>query len=154
MVFASPFLRCLQTAHQACLAIELPGFQTHNNLCELLMKENGMTESPMVPCKEDAEGLKILSFDSSSLPKFPETLSECKQRYLSALNTLADEHWPKTLLLVTHEVCVREAVSWGGCKADVEATYCGQVEIARNDKNSHDWKLKRYDGVYTYDVPF
>lgn len=153
MVFASPFLRCLQTAHQACLALDLPGLHTHNNLCEILMKENGMTDSPLVPCKEDIVDLKILTFDSSPLPKFPETIKECKERYLLALNTLADEHWPKTLLLVTHEVCVREAVGWGGSSDEVEATYCGQVELARTNRGVHDWKLKSYDGVYTYDIP-
>ena len=113
-----------------------------------------MEESPSVPHKEDAKELNILSFDSSPLPKFPETLTECKQRYLSALNTLADEHWPKNLLLVSHEVCVREAVGWGGCKDDVEATYCGQVELSRSDESSHDWKLEGYQGVFKYDIPF
>ena len=152
LVFASPFLRCLQTAHQACLALDLPGFHTHNDLCELLSKENRIEEAPLVPCKEDAKDLNILSFDSSPQPKFPETPTECKQRYLCAMNTLADKHWPKNMLLVSHEVCVREAVGWGGCKDDVEAIYCGQVELSRTDKDSNEWKLESYQGVFKYDV--
>ena len=113
-----------------------------------------MKEQPTVPYIEDTTELSILLFDSSPLPNYPEKLSDAHERYFSALNKLADEHWPKTLLLVSHEICVRQAVIWGGSKDNVEASYCGQVELTRKQQGTYDWKLEGFDRVYKYDVPF
>lgn len=101
---------------------------------------------------EDITELSILSFDPTPLPNYPEKLSDANKRYLAALNTLSDKHWPKTILLVTHETCVRQAMGWGGSRDDFEATYCGLVELSREQQGGYSWKLEGYDRVYKYDV--
>jgi len=44
-----------------------------------------------------------------------------------------------------------QAMVLGGCRGDVEATYCGHVELSRPDGSTHVWKVERYCGVYDYD---
>ena len=39
----------------------------------------------------------------------------------------------------------------GGCTDEVEATYCGHVELSRTDRSAHAWNIERYSGVYKYD---
>ena len=67
---------------------------------------------------------------------------------------LADQHWPDNLLLVTHEYGVMQAMALGGCRDQVEATYCGHVELSRTDGREHSWKIEGYVGVYKYDNIF
>ena len=150
-MYSSPFLRCLQTADLACQALGLEGLHTHNNLCEFLDPGNRVTVTPAVPATEDITQLKILSFDSTPIPDFPEKLDSVIVRYKEAVSKLADSHWPSNILAVSHEICVREACKLGGCNDDVEATYCGHVELVRGSKDSHEWRLQTYQGVYKYD---
>lgn len=108
--------------------------------------------TPQVPAIQDAPGTTFLSQDSEPLPSFPETISECHARYRTALDKLADHYFPQTLLLVTHQACVQEAVRWGGKEEDVEAVYCAHVELSRTSKDSHDWKWEADGGIYEYDT--
>ena len=149
-MYASPFLRCLQTADLACQALGLEGLHTHNNLCEFLHPLNRVTVVPAVPAVEDITDLKILTFDPSPLPPYPENTATVNARYKEAVRTLSDLHWPMNILFVSHEICVREACKWGGCHDDVEATYCGHVELERKERE-HAWTLRHYEGVFKYD---
>ena len=151
-MYASPFLRCLQTADIACKALGIEGLHTHNYLCEYLHPGNRVTTSPAVPAMDDLKDLQILSFDHTPLPNFPENNASVNARYRDAVNELADRHWPDSVLMVTHEICVREAYGWSAdSKEEVEATYCGHVELARKEKGSRNWRICSYQGVYKYD---
>ncbi len=65
---------------------------------------------------------------------------------------LAAHHWPNNLLLVTHEYGVMQAMFLGGCRDDVEATYCGHVELSRASRTDYQWTIEQYCGVYKYDT--
>ena len=129
------------------------GVLTCNGLCEALMSGNDMRCQPEVPAMMDVQDLSILSFDSSPLPEYPEKVSDVHKRYFETFKQLANKYWPDNILLVTHEICVRDSVQWGGCNDEVEATYCGQVELVRTEQQCHDkWALVEYHGVYKYET--
>lgn len=151
VVYSSPFLRCLQTADVACKALGIPGFHTHNNLCEFLHPGNRIHAAPAVPATDDITNINILTFDLSPLPDYPETVQSVNVRYQEAVSVIADANWPANVLIVSHEICVREACKWGGCNDEVEATYCGHVELKRTERGSRDWTLLGYKGVFKYD---
>ena len=151
IVYASPFLRCLQTADIACKALGVEGLHTHNHLCEFLHPGNRVTTIPQVPALDDIKDIKVITFDQTPLPNYPETADSANTRYREAINELADRHWPASVLMVTHELCVRESYRWGGSKEEIEATYCGHVELERKEKGSRDWRVCSYHGVYKYD---
>ena len=44
-----------------------------------------------------------------------------------------------------------QAMVLGGCRDNVEATYCGHVELSRTTEREHSWKIEGYVGVYKYD---
>ncbi len=64
---------------------------------------------------------------------------------------LARQHWPDHMLLVTHEYGVMQAMAVGGCKDEVEAIYCGHVELSRAS-TADPWTVEHYCGVYKYDT--
>ena len=72
-------------------------------------------------------------------------------RYEKEFKRLANLHWPDNLLLMTHEYGVMQAMAVGGCEDDVEAEYCGSVQLSRNDLTQNQWTLDQYYGVYRYD---
>ena len=100
---------------------------------------------------DDINDISVLTFDPTPLPSFPETLDCVNVRYREAVNKLADAHWPSNILVVSHEICVREAYRWSGCQDEVEATYCGHVELERRERESYNWTLRGYEGVFKYD---
>lgn len=152
VVISSPFLRCLQTATHAYSVLGVEGLHTCNALCECLVVGNDMTDTPAVPALQDATDTTILSLDSEPLPDYPEKRSDCSVRYRRALDTLADKYWPRTLLLVTHQICVQEAVCWGGKQGEFEAEYCAHVQLSRNSRDTHNWTWQGDTGIYAYDT--
>ena len=100
---------------------------------------------------DDIKDIRVLTFDQVPLPNFPETNESVNIRYRNAVNELADRHWPDNVLMVSHEICVRESYGWGGSNEEVEATYCGHVELERKEKGSQEWRVCSYQGVYKYD---
>ena len=127
VVISSPFLRCLQTATHAYTVLGLPGLHTSNMLSEWVTPDNHMTTTPQVPATQDTADTVFLSLDLEPLPVCPETRQASRARYRAALDHLADQYWPQTLLLVTHQGCVEEAFKWGG----QEAEYCAHVHLSR-----------------------
>lgn len=123
----------------------------HNQLCEFLHPGNRVTSPPAVPAMDDITHLNVLTFDPTPLPAYPETSDLVNKRYRTVVNELSDRHWPTNVLFVSHEICVREALKWGGCEDDVEATYCGHVELERREKDSYDWSLCSYEGVFKFE---
>ena len=100
----------------------------------------------------DITDLNVLTFDPTPLPACPETVESMYVRYKETVNKLSDDHWPINMLFVSHEICVREAAKWGEWEDEVEVTYCGHVELERNEKNLYDWRLRSYKGVFKYDT--
>ena len=47
-----------------------------------------------------------------------------------------------------------QAMVLGGCRDNVEATYCGHVELSRTTEREHSLKIEGYVGVYKYDDIF
>ena len=80
------------------------------------------------------------------------TDSHC--RYDAEFKRLADLHWPHNLLLVTHEYGVKQAMAMGGCGEEVEATYCGSVQLSRTELSHQLWTIEQYHGVFKYDTLF
>mgnify|MGYP005848373739 CR=1 FL=1 len=105
-IFASPFLRTVQTAHYVAELLDLP-IKLEWGLCEWLnpewMSEMPATLSPEVLAKQFPE--IDLSYQSRFHPQYPETETECFQRagetaqYLSAA-------FSGDLLLVGHGASV------------------------------------------------
>ncbi len=91
MVISSPFLRCLQTAQEACRSLQLPGITINNSVCEILSPGSNMKESPKVPRPDlTPYGINILQYDENPLPKYPETTQEAIARYI----TMTINHTP------------------------------------------------------------
>lgn len=81
VVISSPFLRCLQTAQEACRAIGLPGIVINNSICEVLSPGSKMRTSPVVPASDiTSYGISILEYDEKPLPQFPETTFKAIER--------------------------------------------------------------------------
>ena len=81
MVISSPFLRCLQTAQEACRALALPGITINNSVCEILSPGSKMKGPPEVPRADLTRyGIKILESDDNPMPKYPETIQEAIAR--------------------------------------------------------------------------
>ena len=74
-------------------------------------------------------------------------------RYEADYKRLADLHWPDNLLIVTHEYGVMSAMKLGGGSENVEAVYCGSVELIRREQAQHEWSIVEYHGVYQYENP-
>ena len=73
-MISSPFLRCLQTAQPVCDALDLPGVTTCNGIVDVINSHCGIHEQPEVPYEYDVaeSGIKVLSYDQSPLPMYPE----------------------------------------------------------------------------------
>ena len=82
-VVSSPFLRCLQTAHQICDVLQLPGIHTCNRIVDVISGRCGIYQNPEVPAMVDVvrEGIKIAAMDETPLPPYPEKLHHGLKRY-------------------------------------------------------------------------
>lgn len=72
---SSPFLRCLQTAHQISTVLQLSGIHTCNRIVDVLNGHScGIYEKPEVPAMTDVEkeGISVVKFDDTPLPAYPE----------------------------------------------------------------------------------
>ena len=82
-IITSPFLRCLQTAQQICEVLGLSGLHTCNDIVDVLTSHCGIHEQPLVPAPDsqlDALGIKIVEYDTTQLPKYPEETKEGVKR--------------------------------------------------------------------------
>ena len=67
-------------------------------------------------------------------------------RYSAEINKLADEHWPKNIVIVTHMFCVTQAIALTGDQVSF-TDYCGYVEMSRSSKQKYDWKKVKTFGI-------
>ncbi|MBE9192612.1 histidine phosphatase family protein [Gloeocapsopsis crepidinum LEGE 06123] len=142
-IFASPFLRTVQTANQIAEALDLP-----------IKLEAGLSEwlnpawFPEMPEKLSIEALTKLypridlSYTSRITPEYPETHAEMLVRAGKTTTILADEFFSEDILLVGHGASVLGgAVGLVGASAkdQVKASLCSLVKVVRQEP---DWLLE------------
>ncbi len=142
-IFASPFLRTVQTASAVASALDLP-IKLETGLSEWL-NPDWMTEEPE---KHSIEELKELypHIDLSYTPQiavnYPETRQQMRQRSAQTARCLAREYSSQDILLVGHGASVLgAAMGFVGDLAidEVKASLCSLVKIVRQDS---EWFLE------------
>ncbi|MEL6460141.1 MAG: histidine phosphatase family protein [Cyanobacteria bacterium J06621_15] len=142
-IFASPFLRTVQTAAAVASVLDLP-IKLETGLSEWL-NPDWMTEEPVRHSIEEL--LEIYPYiDISYTPQiavnYPETREKMRQRSAQTARCLAREYSPENILLVAHGASVLgAAMGFVGDLAveKVKATLCSLVKIVRQDP---EWLLE------------
>lgn len=134
-IFASPFLRTVQTANQVAEALDLP-IQVESGLSEWL-NPNWM---PSMPEKLSLEALHEryprinLEYTSRVIAEYPETGEKCLERAGETARRLAAE-FSVDILLVGHGASVVGATGGlVGGSPEVNAALCCLVKIVRHDR--------------------
>ncbi|MGB3755404.1 MAG: histidine phosphatase family protein [Rivularia sp. (in: cyanobacteria)] len=136
-IFASPFLRTVQTASAIAEVLDLP-IKLETGLSEWLNPE-WMTEEPE---RHSIKELKELypyidvSYTPQIAVKYPETRQQMRQRSAQTARCLATEYSPENILLVAHGASVLgAAMGFVGNFAigKVKASLCSLVKIVRQE---------------------
>jgi broad specificity phosphatase PhoE len=142
-IFASPFLRTIQTANAVAEVLNLP-IKLETGLSEWLNPE-WMTEEPE---RLSTLALAALfpridtSYTSRIAAKYPETHAKVRERSGQTARCLATEFWPDDILLVAHGASVLgAAMGLVGeiAKTEVKATLCSLVKVVRQES---EWLLE------------
>ncbi|MEG4347585.1 histidine phosphatase family protein [Microcoleus sp. A003_D6] len=133
-IFASPFLRTVQTANHAANALDL-SIKLEWGLCEWLNPE-WMTEMPETLSVE-ALCSRFPRIDPSykrGIPNYPETAEYCLNRAGETAKRLAAE-FPEDMLLVGHGASVLGTAIGlaGGAETEINASLCCLVKVVRQD---------------------
>jgi broad specificity phosphatase PhoE len=136
-IFASPFLRTVQTANQVAQVLDLP-----------IKLESGLSEwlnpvwMPTMPERLSIEALAELfpridtSYTARVIAEYPETGEQALERSGKTARLLADE-FSEDILLVGHGASVLGATMGlvgGISKPEVNAALCCLVKIVRQDQ--------------------
>jgi broad specificity phosphatase PhoE len=136
-IFASPFLRTVQTASYAAEVLDLP-----------IKLESGLSEwlnpkwMPKMPERLSMEALAKMfpkidtSYTSRVIAEYPETSEVSLERSGKTARLLADE-FPEDILLVGHGASVLGATMGlveGTARTEVNAALCCLVKIIRQDQ--------------------
>ncbi|MEM7726121.1 MAG: histidine phosphatase family protein [Cyanobacteria bacterium P01_A01_bin.45] len=132
-IFASPFLRTVQTAHAVASVLELPIY-LETGLSEWL-NPAWMTENPQKHTLEELM-LSYPQIDPGYTPRiaanYPETKAEVRQRSGQTARCLARECSPNDILLVGHGASVMgAAMGLVGkiAEKEVKASLCSLVKV-------------------------
>jgi broad specificity phosphatase PhoE len=142
-IFASPFLRTVQTANAVAEALDLP-IKLETGLSEWLNPE-WMTEEPerlSTPALAELFPRIDTSYTSRIAAKYPETHAKVRERSGQTARCLAAEFFPDDILLVAHGASVLGgAMGFVGDIAikEVKATLCSLVKLVRQDS---EWLLE------------
>ncbi|MBH8555446.1 histidine phosphatase family protein [Nostocaceae cyanobacterium CENA357] len=142
-IFASPFLRTVQTANAVAQVLDLP-IKLETGLSEWL-NPAWMTDEP--------ERLSLLalaelfpridtSYTSRIAAKYPETHEKVRERSGQTARCLSTEFFPHDILLVGHGASVLGgAMGLVGeiAKTEVKASLCSLVKVVRQDP---EWLLE------------
>jgi broad specificity phosphatase PhoE len=142
-IFASPFLRTVQTANAVAQALDLP-IKLETGLSEWL-NPAWMTEEP-----ERLSTLALaelfpridLGYTPHIAAKYPETHEQVRARSGQTARCLATEFYPKNILLVGHGASVLgAAMGLVGeiAKMEVKASLCSLVKVVLQDS---EWLLE------------
>jgi len=141
-IFASPFLRTIQTANEVTKFLDLP-IELEAGLGEW---HNGewMTETPEVQTKEFLKSNYPAidwSYQSHLHPQYPETKEEVNQRTAATIKQLVSEY-SQDILIVGHGASVH-GVTYG-LVPDTEyfkVALCSLTKVVRDDGK---WNLEFY----------
>ncbi|BAZ29661.1 phosphoglycerate mutase [Cylindrospermum sp. NIES-4074] len=142
-IFASPFLRTVQTANAVAEVLNLP-IQLETGLSEWLNPE-WMTEEPerlSTPALAELFPRIDISYTSRIAAKYPETQDKVRERSGQIARCLAAEFFPEHILLVGHGASVLgAAMGLVGeiAKTEVKASLCSLVKVVRQES---EWLLK------------
>ncbi len=133
-IFASPFLRTVETAHYVAEAVDLPikleaGFGEHLN------PDWFASDPERLPLSTLAERFPRIdvTYQSRTQPQFPETWNQTVARVESTVKQLVDE-FPAPFLIVGHGASVVSAARGllGNPSADVHCALCCLVKLVRH----------------------
>lgn len=136
-IFASPFLRTVQTANEVAAALDLP-IKVESGLSEWLNPQ----WMPSMPEKLPMEVLHEkypridLSYTSRIIAEYPETGDKVFRRSGETAKILADE-FSEDILLVGHGASVigtAMGLLGGTTQPEINATLCCLVKIVRQDR--------------------
>ncbi len=136
-IFASPFLRTVQTANEVAAALDLP-IKVESGLSEWLNPQ----WMPSMPEKLPLEVLHEkypridLSYTSRIIAEYPETGDKVFRRSGETAKILADE-FSEDILLVGHGASVigtAMGLLGGTTQPEINATLCCLVKIVRQDR--------------------
>ncbi len=136
-IFASPFLRTVQTAHAVAEVLDLPIY-LETGLSEWL-NPDWMTEEPEKHSL--AELLKLfpridISYTPRIAAKYPETKHQVRQRSGQTARCLVQECSPNNILMVAHGASVLGAAMGlvGDIAiAEVKASLCSLVKVVHQE---------------------
>ncbi|MCC5643514.1 histidine phosphatase family protein [Nostoc sp. CHAB 5824] len=142
-IFASPFLRTVQTANAVAEMLKLP-IKLETGLSEWL-NPAWMTEEPerlSTPALAELFPRIDISYTSHIAAKYPETHEKVRERSGQTARCLATEFFPEDILLVAHGASVLGgAMGLVGeiAKTEVKASLCSLVKVVREDP---EWLLE------------
>ncbi|MFS0515759.1 histidine phosphatase family protein [Nostoc sp. UIC 10607] len=142
-IFASPFLRTVQTANAVAEVLNLP-IKLETGLSEWL-NPVWMTEEPerlSTPALAQLFPKIDTSYTSRIAAKYPETHEKVRERSGQTARCLAAEFFPEDILLVAHGASVLGgAMGLVGeiAKTEVKASLCSLVKVVREDP---EWLLE------------
>ncbi|MEH2307504.1 histidine phosphatase family protein [Nostoc sp.] len=142
-IFASPFLRTIQTANAVAELLNLP-IKLETGLSEWL-NPAWMTEEPerlSTPALAKLFPRIDSSYTSRIAAKYPETHEKVRERSGQTARCLATEFFPEDILLVAHGASVLGgAMGLVGeiAKTEVKASLCSLVKVVREDP---EWLLE------------
>ncbi|MDZ7965737.1 MAG: histidine phosphatase family protein [Nostoc sp. DedSLP03] len=142
-IFASPFLRTVQTANAVAEMLDLP-IKLETGLSEWL-NPVWMTEEPerlSTPALAELFPRIDTSYTSRIAAKYPETREKVRERSGQTARCLATEFLPEHILLVAHGASVLGgAMGLVGeiAKTEVKASLCSLVKVVREDP---EWLLE------------
>jgi broad specificity phosphatase PhoE len=142
-IFASPFLRTVQTANAVAEILDLP-IKLETGLSEWL-NPDWMTEEPerlSVPALAELFPRIDTSYTPRIPAEYPETEEKVQQRSGRTALSLAQEYHPQDILLIGHGASVLgAAIGLVGdiAKTEVKASLCSLVKVVRQDP---EWLLE------------
>ena len=134
-IFASPFLRTVQTAHAVAEVLDLP-IKLETGLSEWL-NPAWMTEEPQrlsTPALAELFPRIDTSYTSCIAAKYPETYEQMQQRSAQTSRCLTREFSPEDILLVGHGASVLGGtIGLVGeiARTEVKASLCSLVKVVR-----------------------
>ncbi|MFN6568869.1 histidine phosphatase family protein [Dendronalium sp. ChiSLP03b] len=132
-IFASPFLRTVQTANAVAQVVDLP-IKLETGLSEWL-NPAWMTEEPerlSIPALAELFSRIDISYTPRIAAKYPETREKVWERSGQTARCLAAEFFPENILLVGHGVSVvGGTIGLVGeiAKTEVKASLCSLVKV-------------------------
>jgi broad specificity phosphatase PhoE len=133
-VFASPFLRAVETAHHIAKPLGLR-IRVETGLCEWLNADWFETMPETLPLEKLAQRFPEVDLEYRSVvtPQYPEDAYEAFTRAGNAVKTLAAAH-REPVLLVGHGASVAGAIFGLVPKAgDIHCSTCGLYKLVRQE---------------------